>query len=891
MKSYSMDIAALATLINTNQITGLSKQEAAERLRAQGLNALPEGKRRGWLGIFIDQFKSPLIYVLVCAAIVIFFVGDTPHDAFIISVVLLFNAIIGTIQEGRTANIVLALKQYIQTTTMAIRDGIKQTIPDTELVAGDLIILSEGQRVPADIRIIESHGLQVDQAVLTGESKPVRKDADRIDTECALMQQQNMLFKGTFILTGAGKGIVVATGLNTEIGKIHTAIQGIETDIPLRKDIEKLAYTILLVILGICSVLFAIGIALGKPIQSLITMLTALFICVVPEGLPVVLTLILVSGVYRMARSNVLVKNMQAVETLGRTDILVVDKTGTLTRNEMMVSRVWSDDKAYDVTGEGYHTEGSLDHTGHRPHAEELADGILHAARATILLNGAELSYDTAQDLFTVKGDPTEAALGIFGNKISAIKSLDVASYTKILEEPFNAQTRSHTGIFKTPDNQKILYAIGSPESIIAASAHIPSDAKKSVDELLNQGFRVVCCGYRILVENNETDAENVKKLHNLTLTAILGIEDAMREGISTIIAQARYAGLKIVMATGDHQTTATYIAHRADIFHEGDLAIDGSQLASMSDAELATCIDRVTVFSRVTPLYKMRIIQAFHNNGHIVAMTGDGTNDAPSLVAADLGIGMGHIGTEVAKEASDIILLDDSLASIITAIKQGRHILYTLKRVILYFFATNLGEIMIILYALLYEMFTHATLPLPITAAQILWLNLVTDGFLDIALSMEPEEQGLLSKDWLAKKPQLIDRSMVWLMLFYATLMSVGSLWIFLHTYGINIRYAQTMTLITMAMYQWFNAWNCRSSSKLFVSIGFFSNRWLIVATGFVLLLQIAVVYVPFMQKLFNTTSLTINDWLLVLSVSAPILIIEEIRKFIVRARSDQSA
>lgn len=885
-----MDIAALVTLINTNPATGLSKQEAIERLRAQGHNTLPESKRRGWFRIFIDQFKSPLIYVLVCAAIIIFFVGDTPHDAFIISAVLLFNAIIGTIQEGRTANIVLALKQYIQTSSVVIRDGIKETIPDTELVVGDLVILSEGQRVPADMRIIESHGLQIDQAVLTGESKPVRKKSDRIDAESALMQQQNMLFKGTFILTGSGKGIVVATGLNTEIGKIHTAIQGIETDIPLRKDIERLAYSILLVILGICSVLFAIGIALGKPIQTLITMLTALFICVVPEGLPVVLTLILVSGVYRMARRNVLVKNMQAVETLGRTDVLVVDKTGTLTRNEMMVSRVWVDGIMYNVTGEGYHAEGSLDRNGHRPYAEELSDTILHAARATLLLNGAELSYDTANDLFSVKGDPTEAALGIFGNKIAGIKPLNIADHTKIVEEPFSAQTRSHTGMFKTPDNTKIVYAIGSPETIIAASAQIPADAQKAISELLDQGFRVVCCGYRI-VKDRETDAESVQKLHNLTLTAILGIEDAMREGISTIIAQARYAGLKVVMATGDHQTTATYIAQRADIFHEGDLALDGAQLASMSDAELAACIDRVTVFSRVTPLYKMRIIQAFHNNGHIVAMTGDGTNDAPSLVAADLGIGMGHIGTEVAKEASDIILLDDSLASIITAIKQGRHILYTLKRVILYFFATNLGEIMIILYALLYEMITHIALPLPITAAQILWLNLVTDGFLDIALSMEPEEEGLLNKNWLAKKPQLIDRSMVWLMLFYATIMSIGSLWIFLHTYGINIRYAQTMTLITMAMYQWFNAWNCRSSSKLFVTIGLFSNRWLIFATGFVLLLQMAVVYVPFLQKLFNTTSLTVNDWLLVLSVTAPILIIEEMRKFIVRARSDQSA
>lgn len=889
MKLYTMHTTELIELISTNSTRGLSQHEATERLKNQGPNSLPEKKPRGWHSIFIDQFKSPLIYVLVCAAVIIFFVGDTPHDAFIITAVLLFNAIIGTIQEGRTANIVEALKRYTQTSSVVIRDGLKLTIPDTTIVIGDLIILSEGQRIPADIRIIESNSLQIDQSILTGESKPVRKNAEAIDADCALMQQQNMLFKGTLILNGSGKGIVVATGLNTEIGKIHTAIQTIETDIPLRKDIEKLAYSILLVILAICSVLFGIGITLGKPIQTLITMLTALFICVVPEGLPVVLTLILVSGVYRMARRNVLVKNMQAVETLGRTDILVVDKTGTLTRNEMMVSRVWSAGTLFTLTGEGYHAEGYLQHNGQRIKTDLITEQLSHTARASILLNGSELSYDTTQDIFTVKGDPTEAALGIFGTKIAAIKALSIDTYIKIAEEPFSAHARFHTGIFTTPNNQKILYAIGAPEIIMAASEKVSPEVQHTIDNLLKQGFRVVCCGYRI-IEDTESISESVKNLHNLNFATILGIEDALREGISTIIAQARYAGLKVVMATGDHQTTAEYIAQRADIIHTGDLIIDGSRLASMTDEELAACIDRVSVFSRVTPLYKMRIIQAFHQKGHIVAMTGDGTNDAPSLVAADLGIGMGHIGTEVAKEASDIILLDDSLASILTAIKQGRHILYTLKRVILYFFATNLGEIMIILYALLYEIMSNIALPLPISAAQILWLNLVTDGFLDIALSMEPEEPDLLNRDWLSKRPQLIDRTMVGLMIFYATLMSIGSLWVFLHTYKINIRYAQTMTLITMAMYQWFNAWNCRSRSKPFFKIGFFSNKWLLAATSFVLLLQLAVVYVPFMQKLFNTTSLALHDWFLVLAVSVPILIIEEIRKFVVHIKLNQS-
>lgn len=882
MKPYRIDKETLITLLKTNDIAGLSSKEATIRLQKYGPNSLPEEKKDTWLKIFINQFKSPLIYVLLCAAVIIFFFGDDPRDAFIISAVLLFNALIGTIQEGRTARIVETLKKYIETSSVVVRDGTKITVPDVQLVTGDLVLLQEGQRIPADMRIIESNGLQINQAVLTGESKPIRKTTDPLHTDEPVTSQHNMAFKGTYVLNGSGKGIVVAIGLNTEIGKIHTAIQEIQTDVPLRKDVERLAYMILLLVLGICIFLFTLGFILGKPISSLFVMLTALFICVVPEGLPIVLTLILVSGVYRMAKQYVLVKNMQAVETLGRTNVLVIDKTGTLTRNEMMVSRIFADDQEYLVSGRGYHREGYIHKNGHKLHLKEITENLMHCINASYLLNSSELFYNSTDDFFTVKGDPTEAALGVLAIKVFDTPAILIDSYKKEKEEPFNSQKRFHAATFSTLNNGSITYLLGAPETITAASqTHMSPAMNRALDQFLADGLRVVCCGYKMTTTPPNSTEDY---LNGITIAGIIGIEDALREDITTVVNQARYAGLKLVMATGDHEKTALYVAKKTNIYTSGDTTLDGSIFDTLTDAQLANLVDSVTVYSRVSPLHKMRIIKAFHDRNRIVAMTGDGINDAPSLVAADLGIAMGRIGTEVAKQAADIILLDDALKSIITAIKQGRHIFYTLKRVVLYFFATNMGEILIILFALTYEIISGIQLPLPITASQILWLNLVTDGFLDIALSMEPEEAGLMERNWFSKPPKLIDAHLIGMMFFFAIPMGIGSLWIFLMTYTTDIAYARTMTLITMAMFQWFNAWNCRSNKQSLFSIGLLTNKWLLMATSFVFILQIGVVYAPFLQKIFKTVPLTLIDWIIIMSISLPIILIEEIRKHIVR-------
>lgn len=886
-QSDNLSVDAILKQYQTDQIKGLSAQEAHLRLERDGLNVLPESKPRPWFFIFLSQFQSPLIYLLLCAALLIFFMSEDRLDAFIISGVLFFNAIVGTIQEGRTARIVESLKQFIETTSIVLREGKTFIVNDALLVVGDIILLKEGERVPADARVIEAHNLQVDQAVLTGESLPIRKYSD--------MPNENHVFKGTYIISGAGKAVVTATGLNTEIGKIHAVIEDIHTDVPLRKDVDRLSYIILVAVLVICSALFVIGYMTGKPLNELFVMLTALFICVVPEGLPVVLTMVLVAGVYRMAKEAVLVKNMQAVETLGRTEVIVVDKTGTLTRNEMMVAYIYVDETLYTITGKGYHVEGIITLGAHPLSSQEIPSKLTQMGCVAALLNTAELTYNQTVDLFSIKGDPTEAAMAIFAKKIGLFKEELLKEYKLVFEIPFDPFLKYHASMYKKDDGSQVIYILGAPEVVCPFAGAVADVTVQKLNEMVEKGVRVIAAAERILtpeeIDKFNSLAPNAREAcitliqKECVFLGFFGLEDTIRADIKYVIAQARAAGLQLVMATGDHEKTALYVAQRVGIYSAGDEVLDGTQIDALDDITLADRVKNTTIYSRVSPLHKMRIIEALHANHKIVAMTGDGINDAPSLVAADLGIAMGRIGTEVAKQASDIILLNDSLASIIHAIEQGRHIFYTLKRVILYFFATNMGEILIVVFALVWELLSGERLPLPITAAQILWLNLVTDGFLDVSLSLEPQESDLLFNNWLETKPRLVDWNLIGKMFFFAIPMGVVSLGVFLYYYQTGVAYARTMTLITMAMFQWFNAWNCRSNTKSIFQLGLFTNKWLVAATSLVLFLQLCILHIPFLQHIFKTVPLSISDWGIIIGCTSPILILEEIRKLTVRA------
>lgn len=892
-KPYLQEFDEVIKQQGTNQDRGLAFDEVEKRQRAYGYNELPSGKRDSWLLIFLRQFQNPLIYILLAAAAIIFLVGDSKLDAFIICGVLFFNAIIGTIQEGRTQNIIESLRQFIKTQSVVIRDGKKDVVEDRDLVPGDVIVLQEGQRVPADARVLFSVNLNVDESALTGESTSVRKRIERLASERPIADRENMVYKGTYIMGGHGRAVVVATGKNTEIGAIQKTIEEIKTDIPLKAELERLSYFILLFILAMCVFLLIVGLLHGKPIKELLVMLTALFICVVPEGLPVVLTLVLVNGAYKMAQQNVLVKNLQAVDALGRCDVIVIDKTGTLTRNEMMVSHAFADGRNYEVTGQGYYAEGLIKADGVQTAIPDSALGRMGIAAA--LLNTAEIRYVSKLKIFEIKGDPTEAAMLVFSQKLGLDADALRHDYETVFEIPFDPQLKYHAGFFiekasgiSVDRNSAILYVIGSPEILFGFSASSTSPFEKELQELLAQGLRVVAVGMKELsradlhpecADKLQCHERYKQEVKDITILGFFGIQDSIRSEVLEVLAQAQRSGIRVVMATGDHKSTALYVAKQVGLYHEGDLVLDGSEFNRMSDAELLANLDRTRIYSRVSPMDKLRIISLFHARKNIVAMTGDGINDAPSLVAADLGIAMGGIGTEVAKQASDIILLDDSFVSIMNGVEQGRHIFYSLRRVILYFFATNMGEILIVLFAM------FSSLPLPLTAPQILWLNLVTDGFLDVALSTEPKEQGLLDKSWLQQKWRLIDVNLLLKMMFVAIPMGAVSLAVFAWDLSHDgLAHARTMALITMAMFQWFNAWNSRSERLSILQSGLFANKWLLAATGLVFGLQLCILHVPFMRYIFKTVPLSLGDWGIILCLTFPIILLEEARKFVVR-------
>ncbi|TET05890.1 HAD family hydrolase [Candidatus Dependentiae bacterium] len=891
MNFYQISSEEAIKKLKTDQISGISQIEALRRLKQYGPNTLPEKPTESWLTIFLRQFKSPLVYILLLAAAIIFIVGEDKSDTFIISGILFFNAIIGAIQEGRTRRIIERLKHLITAECIVIRDGKKQLINNADLVVGDIVLLQEGERVPADVRILSATNLCIDESALTGESICVPKNAEIIEKEVPLADRHNMAYKGTYILMGIGKAIVVATGKQTQIGTIQRAIEELEGILPLRRELNRLSKWILIFVFFACLFLFFIGLLTDKPIRELLVILTALFICVIPEGLPVVLTLVLVTGVYRMARRRILVKNMQAVEALGRTDVIVIDKTGTLTRNEMIVVEIFSDSTVLNVTGEGYHPKGELLRENKKIEHIDPHSNLMHLAEASILLNRSEISYSDETGLFTIKGDPTEAALFVLGQKIGLSKENLEQKYTNVYEVPFESRLKYHAG-FYTYDKKGVFFVIGAPEFIISSATSGKEKAKEQLEHFLEKGLRVIGIGMKevdlsTFPSPEQEESERLAKFKELVergglhFLGLCGIQDSIRPEVGPIIEQARAAGLEIIMATGDHKQTALYVARNVGIVRPGDEVLNGTDLNRLSDQDLMKRLSKITVYARVSPDNKLRIIKLFHQRGNIVAMTGDGINDVPSMVVADLGIAMGQIGTDVAKEAADIILLDDSFVHIISAIEQGRHIFYTIRRVILYFFATNMGEILIILFALGVSIFTP--FPLPITAAQILWLNFVTDGFLDIALSTEPIEKGILAKQWLKRKLRIIDKDMLLKMIYMAIPMAIGSLWLFSRYYQTNLAYARTMTLITMAMFQWFNAWNCRSEERSIFRLGWFTNRWLIVATLFVLLLQFAVVELPIMQRIFKTVPLRASDWLLIFILSSTIIILEELRKMIV--------
>ncbi len=884
MNWYQFTKIQLETELKTNLTTGLSQAEAKARLSLQGPNLLPEKPPESWWLVFFRQFQSPFIYILFVCSAVIYFLNQIT-DASIILVVLLINAVIGMLQEGRAGRILQSLKKLSFSEATVLREGVEVILPEAEVVLGDILVLKEGQKVTADARVIFSHNLGLDEAALTGESGAVpKKDAVLGEENLPVSAQHNLVFKGTAVLSGDGQAVVVGVAQNTEIGKISKMLQRTETEMPLQKNLKRLSKAIIYFVLASSVFLFFLGIQTGRSGNEMFSLVVSLAVSVIPEGLPLVLTVILAHGVWRMSKKQALVRKLGAVEALGEAKILAVDKTGTLTENQMVVRRVYTGQKIFHISGEGYKPQGSA-LFGDLPVADNI--DIQMAAKIAVLVSKATVQLDEQSGVYKVSGDPTEAAMAVLGEKLGINKEREQQQFVELAEIPFEYKNK-YRAVFYENKERVFCAAAGAPEVILASATHYLENGQarelldrekklfeEAQEEFSQMGLRVVGFGYKFLTKTHPFD-----NIHNLVFGGFFAIEDALRPEAKQAVAFAQSSGVKVVMITGDLRSTAKAIATEAGIFKEGDTILTGTELQSLSKEQLAGKLDKVSVFARVVPEDKMKIIEAYRHIGLVVAMTGDGVNDAPSLMAADLGVAMGKIGTEVAKEASDIVLLNDNLHGIVTAIKEGRVMHSNIRKALQFLFSTSLGEMLTIVFTLFLR------LPLPVTAVQILWLNLITDPLSGAALALEKEEDGEVNKKSHFSK-YFLDVSSLSHILLIGLVMSSAAIYVFNSYYLGEMAKAQTIALSLLAVFQWYNSLNCRFNKASIFTTKIFSNSYIWMAFGLNLILQLFAVYNPFMQKVLKTTALNLNDWLVVFALGLLVILADEIRKWILRRRS----
>jgi P-type Ca2+ transporter type 2C len=883
---YKVDYSKVLKNFNSNFQSGLSDSKVLEARKKYGQNSLQEQKPKSYFSIFFSQFKSPIIYVLLVATLIVFLLQDYV-DAFIIFSIIIINSVIGTIQEGKAQDTLAALKRIVKSYATVIRNGEQKRIPDYEIVPGDILILKDGDAVTADARLFNVTSLKVNESALTGESTLVFKHADPIlGVNIGNSDQKNMVFRGTHITSGLGKAIVVRTGVNTIIGRIASKLSEINITIPLKKNIDNLSKILVLIVLVVAVSLFFVGINNGKSVNEMFVTVVALSVSAIPEGLPVVVTVVLSMGVWRMSKIKVLVKKLQAVEALGQAKVIALDKTGTITKNQMTLQKIFVNNRYFDVTGIGYKPEGTVLENEKEINPEQDSDLDL-TTKISVLTSIASVVYSkNDNDWILEHGDPTEAALIVLGKKLNYEKDQLLRENPQVLEIPFELETKHHTTI-NLIDNKNFLASAGSPEIILEKCTNIWSNGgvkkitEKDIAKIEEVMREFSSEGYRLLaLACDFTPASDVsaKNLSNLTFVGIVAIMDAVRTEVFDAVKTVKGAGIKPVMITGDHVNTAIAISKKVGIYEDGDIAITGKEILEMSDRDVLQILEKVSVFARVSPEDKMRIIELYKKSGKTIAMTGDGINDALSLTAADLGVAMGQAGTEVAKEAADIILLDDNFGNIVEAAEEGRNIYLTIRKAILFLLATNLGEILVISVAII------AGLPLPIIATQIIWLNLVTDASLVIMLAFDPKDKGLLKEKF--KKPSrfVVDGDMLIRMMLVSFVMTAATIYVFAQYLGQDMVKVWTMCLTTLTVIQWYNIFNVRSHKKTIFSKDLFNNKFLLLGLFISVSLHLFSVYTPFMQQILKLTPLNLQEWGFILVIGFSVVIVEEFRKFIYR-------
>ncbi len=919
---YRQSVNEVLTALNTDARSGLSEGEALERLDRYGKNELMAEKPVPAWRKFLAQFQDVLVVLLLIATLVSAGMwlyernSALPYEAIAIFAVVLLNAIMGYIQQSRAEEAMAALRQMTAAQASVIRGGTRQSIPATEVVPGDVIVIEEGNTVPADARVIQSTALQTAEAALTGESLPVLKDELPITEEVGLGDRDNMIFSGTVAVYGHGRAVVTATGMQTEMGHIAGMLKEtpIETT-PLQKELHHVGKLLGIVVIVIAIVIITTIILVEdvRGFSALFDVLilgVALAVAAVPESLPAVVTVVLSLGVQRMAQKNAIVRHLAAVETLGSANVIASDKTGTLTKNEMTVLAVITASGRVNLEGTGYIPEGKV-----RREGGGKIDGALHFELVRALAAADRASNAVLHERngrWVVHGDPTEGALIVAARKAGLEAEALNARLERVGEVPFSSERKLMSTVHTDAEQEERLLAFtkGAPDVLLTRctqelvgdeikplTVERRAEILKSNEELAGEALRTLAVAFRTLpkdVMKQEEFDEHVEK--DLVFLGLIGMIDPPRMEAKDAVARAMAAGVRPIMITGDHPKTATVIAEGLGIPTNGQ-AVTGAELEKMPEEKLDQTVQEVSVYARVNPEHKLRIVKALQRGGAIVAMTGDGVNDAPALKTANIGVAMGITGTDVSKEASDVVLADDNFATIVGAVEEGRAIFSNIRKFLRYLLSSNLGEVMIMFFGLLLADLIGLTaegdrLALPLLATQILWINLVTDGPPALALGVDPADPRLMKKPPRPREEGVITRSMWAGNLFTGVIMAIGALFILdaslpggLIEGSGSLRYAQTMAFTTVVFFSLFVVFNARSD-KQSAFVGLFSNKWLWGAVLLSLLLQVAVVHIPFLQQAFSTVSLSPVDWLLCTVVASSVLWLRELSKIVIRAR-----
>lgn len=864
---------------------GLSTVEAKERLEKYGLNEFQDKKRKTFLQKFIDQFKDFMIIILIAAAIISIAAGERV-DAIVILAIVILNAFLSIYQEGQAEKSLESLKQMSAPEAKVIRDGKKTVVPARELVPGDIVILEAGDIIPADLRLFTSSYLKVDESSLTGESVAVEKNSEAIlDNNATLGDRVNMAYMSTIVTYGRGKGVVVGTSHDTEIGKIATMIEEIEDDLtPLQNKLDKLGKKLGILTIIICAIVFALGLIQKREVIDMLLVSVSLAVAAIPEGLPAIVTIVLAIGMGRMVKKNAIVKKLLAVETLGSTTYICSDKTGTLTQNEMTVKKVYSDGKFYDVTGIGYEPEGQILNQGNELTHDEL-NNLKALLYACILNNDANLLENN--NIYTIMGDPTEGALITFAGKAGFLEDEVEAEQPRIDEIPFDSD-RKMMSTFHEVDDRIIQYTKGAPDIVLSNCKYIYIDGefKEITDEhrvdilkanstFASDALRVL--GFAIKIINKDDFKNTDKNEENLIFVGLTGMIDPPRTEAMQAIEECKRAGIHTVMITGDHRETAFQIAKELGICENHNETISGSELSTIADSEYNELVKRIKVYSRVSPEQKVKIVNALRENGEIVAMTGDGVNDALAIKRADIGISMGITGTDVAKNTADMVLTDDNFASIVNAVEEGRIIFANIQKFVAFLLSCNIGEILIVFFAMLLGMEE------PLKPIHLLWLNLVTDSLPALALGVEPGEPGIMDEKPRSKDDPIITKKMGVAIVLQSLAITVASLLAFYYAtklYPESITHSRTIVFATLITSELLRAFSSRSFDRPIWKIGIKSNMKMVYAILISFSMLIAVLYIPFLHDIFDTFQLGFKDWEIVLSFAFIPFIIGELVK-----------